>query len=168
VKTQNGITDPFITRKELRQADTLSCMLFNAVLEKPVRVAGLDIRGTILHKSVQILVYADDIVITGRYERAIEEAFIQPERAAKQMGLVINYDKTKYMELSNSSTRKNYTIINNHNIEKIMEFKHLGSLTSNNNNSVTVEINHKILLGNRCYYGLRNLLQPRLLNKGTK
>jgi hypothetical protein len=34
-------------------------MLFNIALEKAVRVAGLDITGTILHKSIQILVYAD-------------------------------------------------------------------------------------------------------------
>jgi hypothetical protein len=47
-------------------------MLFNTALEKAVRVAGLDIRGTILHKSVQILAYADDDVIMGRYERAIK------------------------------------------------------------------------------------------------
>jgi sorting nexin-29 len=71
VKTQKGSSDPFITRKELRQGDALSCMLFNIALEKAVRVAGLDIRGTILHKSVQILAYADDIVIIGRYERGI-------------------------------------------------------------------------------------------------
>jgi hypothetical protein len=49
-----------------------------------------------------------------------------------------------------------------------MEFKYLGSLIINSNNSIIVEINHRILLGNRCYYGLRNLLQSRLLNKGTK
>jgi hypothetical protein len=80
---------------------------------------------------------------------------------------MINYDKTMYIELPNSPTRENYIIINNHNIEKIMEFKYLGSLISNNNNSITIEINHGILLGNRCYQGLRNLLQSRLLNKGT-
>jgi sorting nexin-29 len=122
VKNQSGISDPFITRKGLRQVDALSCMLLNIALEKAVRVAGLDIRGTILHKSVQILAYAD-IVITGRYESTMKEAFIQLETAAKQMGLMINYDKIKYMELSNSSTRENYIILNNHNIENIMEFK---------------------------------------------
>jgi sorting nexin-29 len=52
VKTHIGISDPFITRKGLRQGDALSCMLFNIALEKAVRVAELDIRGTILHKSV--------------------------------------------------------------------------------------------------------------------
>jgi sorting nexin-29 len=54
VKTQNGISDPFITRRGLRQGDALSCMLINIVVEKAVRVAGLNITGTILHKSVQI------------------------------------------------------------------------------------------------------------------
>jgi hypothetical protein len=49
-----------------------------------------------------------------------------------------------------------------------MEFKYLGFLINNNNNSITVEINRRILFANRCYYGLRNLLQSRLLNKGTK
>jgi hypothetical protein len=42
-------------------------MLFNISLEKGVRVAGLDIKGTTLHKSVQILAYEDDIVIIGKY-----------------------------------------------------------------------------------------------------
>jgi hypothetical protein len=48
-----------------------------------------------------------------------------------------------------------------------MQLKYVGSLISYNN-SITVKINHKILLGNRCYYGLRKLLQSRLLYKGTK
>jgi hypothetical protein len=69
----------------------------------------------------------------------MKEAFIQLETAAKQMELMVNYDKTKYMELSNSPIREKYIVINNHNIEKMMEFKYLGSLISNNNNSITVE-----------------------------
>jgi hypothetical protein len=55
----------------------------------------------------------------------MKEVFIQLETAAKQMGLMINYDGTKYMELSNSPTRENCIIINNHNIENIMEFKYI-------------------------------------------
>jgi hypothetical protein len=73
VKTQNGISDPFITRKGLRQGDALSYMLFNIALEKAVRVAGLDITGTTVCKSVQILAYADDTVIIGRYERSLKK-----------------------------------------------------------------------------------------------
>jgi hypothetical protein len=58
---------------------------------------------------------ADDNVITGRYETAFKEAFTQLETAA-MMGLMINYKK-KYVKLSNSPSRENYIIINNHNIE---------------------------------------------------
>jgi hypothetical protein len=60
------------------------------------------------HNSVKILASADDLVIVGRYERAVKEAFPQLEIAAKQMGIMINYDMPKYMELSNSPTRDNY------------------------------------------------------------
>jgi sorting nexin-29 len=62
VKTPYGITDPFDTKQGLWQGDVLSCMLFNIALEKAVRGANLDIRGTILHESVQILAYADDVI----------------------------------------------------------------------------------------------------------
>ena len=37
------------------QGDGISCMLFNFALEKVVRRAQLDIPGTIVHKSRQIL-----------------------------------------------------------------------------------------------------------------
>jgi hypothetical protein len=68
-------------------------MLFNIALGKAVREANLDIRGTILHKSVQILAYADDVVIVARYENAVKDAFIRLEKAYQKMGLMINYDK---------------------------------------------------------------------------
>jgi hypothetical protein len=37
-------------------------------------------------------------VIIGRYEKAVKDAFNRLEMAAQKMGLMINYDKTKYME----------------------------------------------------------------------
>jgi sorting nexin-29 len=40
-------------------------MLFNITLEKAVRDAGIGKRGTIYHKSIQVLAYADDIDIIG-------------------------------------------------------------------------------------------------------
>jgi hypothetical protein len=104
---------------------------FNTTLEEATREAGLGIRGTILHKSVQILAYAGNIAITERYGRAVKEAFIQRETAAKQMGLMMNYDKMKYVELSYSPIGDNYIITNNHNIEKVIQFKYQGPLIAN-------------------------------------
>jgi hypothetical protein len=72
----------------------------------------LDVRGTVLHKSVQILAYADDDVIVARYENAVKDAFNRLEMAAQKMGLMINYDKAKYMETTWKPTKKKYTRIN--------------------------------------------------------
>jgi hypothetical protein len=57
----------------------------------------LDIRGNIRTRLKQIRVYADDIVITARIKKALIETFIAFKREAKQAGLTINGDKTKYM-----------------------------------------------------------------------
>ena len=57
-------------------------MMFNVVLEKVVPEAILDIRGTTLHKSVQILAQADDAVIIQRYENAVKDAFNRLEMEA--------------------------------------------------------------------------------------
>jgi hypothetical protein len=60
-------------------------MLFNITLEKAVRDANVDIRRTILHKSVQIFAYADDVVIVARYENAVKEGFNRLEQASQKM-----------------------------------------------------------------------------------
>jgi hypothetical protein len=49
-----------------------------------VREAILDIRGTILHISVQILAHANDVVIVERYENAIKDAFNRLEMEAQK------------------------------------------------------------------------------------
>jgi hypothetical protein len=97
VKTLSGITDPLDTKKCLWHVDPLTCTLFNTALEKVVREANLDIRGIKLHKSVQILAYADDAVLW-RYENAVKDAFNRLEMEVQKMGLMIKYNKTKYME----------------------------------------------------------------------
>jgi hypothetical protein len=67
-------------------------MLFNIALEKAVREANLDIRGKVLHKSMQILAYTD-VVTVARYENAVKASFNRLEMAAQKLGLMINYDK---------------------------------------------------------------------------
>jgi hypothetical protein len=73
-------------------------MLFNIALEKVVREANLDIRGTKLHKFAQILAYDNDDVIVRRYKNAVKDAFHTTEMEVQDMCLMINYNKTKYME----------------------------------------------------------------------
>jgi sorting nexin-29 len=76
-------------------------------LEKFARDATLNIRGTIFYKSVQILVYADDIDIIGRTQSAKIEAFNRLGKAAKDMNLLVNQEKTKYMPVTRRSHAHN-------------------------------------------------------------
>jgi mannose/fructose-specific phosphotransferase system component IIA len=57
-------------------------------------------RGTVFNKSIQIFAYADDIVITGCSLAVVKEAFVSMEEAAKEMGLTVNENKTKFMALN--------------------------------------------------------------------
>jgi len=63
----------------------------------------INIRGTIFHKSVQILAYADDIDIIGRTQSAMIETFTSLEKEAKGMNLFINQENTKYMPVTKKS-----------------------------------------------------------------
>jgi mannose/fructose-specific phosphotransferase system component IIA len=64
-----------------------------------MRDAEVETRGTIFNKSVQILAYANDRVITGRSLAVVKETFISMEGAPKEMGLTENENKTKFMAL---------------------------------------------------------------------
>jgi hypothetical protein len=58
--------------------------------------------------------YTDGIDIIRRSEKAIIEAFVKSEKAAKQIGLKINKDKTKYMEVTTDHTRRTSLTISNY------------------------------------------------------
>ena len=85
----------------------MACLLFNIALENIIRDAAVKVRGTIFYKSVPILTYADDIDIIGRTQSAMIEAFSSLEKAAKDMHLFINQEKTKSMPVTKKS-RENY------------------------------------------------------------
>lgn len=58
-----------------------------------------------MNKSTQILGYADDLDIVSRSIRDLRDTFIKLETAAKKMGLQINEEKTKYMEINKNSVK---------------------------------------------------------------
>jgi hypothetical protein len=59
-----------------------------------------------------------------------------------------------------------YLIVNNYKFEKVNEFKYLGTLITANN--LTQEINHRLLLANKCYYGLKKQVGSHYLSLQTK
>ena len=57
--------------------------------------------------------------------------------------------------------------IDNNSIERVEEFKYLGT-TLTNKNSIQEEIKSRLKLGNACYYSVQNLLSSSLLSKKLK
>jgi hypothetical protein len=89
--------------------------------------------------------------------------------AAKEIGLEVNADKTKYMVMSlDQNAGRNQNIrIDNSSFERVEEFKYLGTILTNQN-SIQEEVKSRLKLGNACYYSVQNLLSSRLLSKNLK
>ena len=57
--------------------------------------------------------------------------------------------------------------VDNSSIERVEEFKYLGT-TLTNQNSIQEEIKSRLMLRNACYHSLQNLLSSSLLSKNLK
>ena len=75
VKVGIDLSEPFDTVRGFRQGN-----LFNLVMESVLRMAGVYRNGTIFQKSVQLLVYADDIDIIRRAKRDVNEGKTKSRR----------------------------------------------------------------------------------------
>ena len=65
------------------------------------------------------------------------------------------------------SLRRHSVKIGNTSIERVEEFKYLGT-TLTDQNSIQEEIKSRLKLGNACYHSVQNLLSSRLLSKNLK
>ncbi|GBL70436.1 hypothetical protein AVEN_55372-1 [Araneus ventricosus] len=82
------------------------------------------------------------------------------------MGLTINEDKTKFMEVA-SSTENTPFLINGHTFERVSEFKYLGTII-NDQNMLKAEIYNRIKSANKYFFGLKKQLRSRLVSRRTK
>ena len=73
---------------------------------------------------------------------------------------------TKYMIMSRDQNagQSHSMNIDNNSIERVEEFKYLGT-TLTNKNSIQEEIKSRLKGGNVCYYSVQNLLSSSLLSK---
>ena len=155
----------FPIRNGLKQGDDLSSLLFNFALEYAIRRVQVNQDGLKLNGTHQLLDYADDVNILGRSVHTVKENAEALVVATKEIGLEINADKTKYMIMyqDQNAGRSHSVKIDNSSIERVEEFKYVGTLT--NKNSIQEEIKSRLKLGNACYYSVQNLLSSSLLSK---
>jgi sorting nexin-29 len=74
VQIQSYLSEPIPITCGVKQGDALACLLFNIALEKVTRDSGIQTRGTIFFKTVQILAYADGTDLMARTIPGLKEA----------------------------------------------------------------------------------------------
>lgn len=167
VKLSGCLTEYFEIKNGVRQGDALACLLFNLALEWAVRNSGINTRGTIFTKIVQLLAYADDIVIIARTKKALLEAFTALKNSTEMVHLIINEEKTKYLPVTKTPVCYKYLETENFKFEVVDNFTYLGS-NINTLNDMGTELKRRILAANRCLHGLRKFLKSNLIKSHTK
>ncbi|XP_052562347.1 uncharacterized protein LOC128092490 [Culex pipiens pallens] len=171
VRVAGELADPFQSHQGLRQGDGLSNALFNIGLEGVVRRAGIDTRGTICNRTVQLLAYADDIDIIARDLETVKRVYTALKTQAGRIGLAMNTTKTKYMKGRGSKDvdppRLTPLAVDGDVLEEVSEFVYLGSLVTADNDT-SLEIRTRIHSANRAYFGLRKTLTSDRVQRATK
>jgi len=75
-------------------------MLFNFALEYAIRRVQVNQDGLKLNGTHQLLTYADDVNVLGGSIHTLKENAEALVAAAREIGLEVNADKTKYMVMS--------------------------------------------------------------------
>ena len=109
-----------------------------------MRDAGINTRGTIFNKSIQVLAYADDIDIISRSPAELIVAFDALEKAANKMKLKVNIEKTKHMFCGKKEYISKTFEIGPYNFESVKNFTYLGSEV-NYLNDINPEIRKRII-----------------------
>ena len=123
--------------------------------------------GNLNFQTVQILAYADDIDLMACTIPGLNEAFLNLEKSARNMGLVINQEKTVYMYSGKATTLHQDLAIGNYMFKRVDSFKFLGTMVSKMNNR-SVEVNARLIMANIAYYGLQNHMKSRIMSRNIK
>lgn len=125
--------------------------------------------GTIFNRTNQVLAFADDVVLMARSKDALIELFNRLIREASVFGLEINMKKTKYMSMDCKGTDTDTELKINEEMkfERVMEFKYLGSIVTDNND-IMPEIKQRLNAGNRSFFALKKLLRSKVITRKTK
>ena len=158
VKIENLTSNTFSISSGVRQGDPLSVTIFNLTLESVIKK--LNLRGDVSLKLRQIVAYADNVALLAGSLKALKDIVHKLKNEATLVGLSINEDKTKYMQIKRMGI-KDITHL------KIDNFVFEGSIL-NGDDKMNMEIAERIAKGNKAYYANVKLIKSKYLKKNTK
>ena len=100
VRVGKNVSDRFPVRNGLKQGDALSPMLYYLTLGYTIRRVQVNQDGLKLNGTHQLLAYADYVNILGGSTHNVKENAEALVAAAREIGLEVSADKTKYMVMS--------------------------------------------------------------------
>jgi hypothetical protein len=128
----------------------------------------LILRGDVSLKLKQIVAYADDVALLARSPKTFKEIFHKLQNEATLVGLNINEDKTKYMQIKRTGTKDmTHLKFDNFAFEHVENFNCLGSIL-NADNKMNIEIAERIAKGNKAYYDNAKLIKSKFVKRNTK
>ena len=139
VLTELGPTEWFKTTSGVLQGDTLSPYLFIVLLDYALKKTLQEDVGFVVrirngrrHPAlfIGVLAYADDIYLLDESIDDVECSLHRLETSTAEVGLTINYSKTKTMHLRQSSDR-HVRFTNGDPVDSCDKFEYLGLPTSN-------------------------------------
>jgi len=104
---------------------------------------------------INLLIYADDIVLMERSPNDFENQLIILNDFFSNMGMTINIDKTKVMIIKSNKTPYDTFVYDNKSLEEATSYKYLGiDIHHKLNRNYSIE--KRIIGGWKAYYGLEN------------
>jgi hypothetical protein len=169
IRVGKHLSDTLPIQNVLKQGDSLSPFFFCFALEYTIRKVQENQVGLELNETRQLMIYADDINLLGDSTSTIKGNTETLLRAGRDVGLVIETDKTQHTITSrhqNSGQNQNIRIANE-SFENVAKFKYLVT-TLINQNDLHDEIKSRLNSGNACYHSVQNLPSSLLISKNLK
>ncbi|KAJ8895269.1 hypothetical protein PR048_000594 [Dryococelus australis] len=131
VRVKGILSASFQVKTGVKRRYCLSPLLFNLALGKAInRVAEME-TGLQIGRKVNILAYADDVVLIGENKEELRNMMKVLVKQIKEVGLEINIEKTKYLPISRChhvGPRPRAIDMDGVILKKIEDFKYLGGL----------------------------------------
>ena len=161
VTVQDKTTKPIDVQKGVRQGDIISPKLFTNAMEDVFKTlewkkCGINING----EHISHLRFADDIVVIAESMRDLETMLNNLSEASQQVGLKMNFDKTKVM--INEHVKPEPITVGNTALEIVQEYVYLGQTLKLGRLNFGKETDRRIQLGWAAFGKLRHIFSSNI------